>query len=59
MRAMREIREEAQKNRWHIFSNEIPHSRGFPKMMRGDYTHLGNAYKFNLFAIELFRELQS
>ncbi len=58
-RAMREIREEAQKNRWHIFSNEIPHSRGFPKMMRGDYAHLGNAYRFYRLADEFFRELQS
>ncbi len=58
-RAMREIREEARKNRWHIFSKEIPHSRGFPKMMRGDYAHLGNAYKFNLFAMEFFSKLQS
>lgn len=58
-RAMQEIQEEAQKNQWHIFSNEIPHSRGFPKMMRGDYAHLGNAYRFYSFAAEFFRELQS
>ena len=41
--AMREIREEAAKNGWHIFDNQIGYSRGFPKMMRGDYSYIGNA----------------
>src|SRR4051812_48926307 len=35
-RSMEDIREEARKNSWHIFGNEIPFSRGFPKIMRGD-----------------------
>lgn len=58
-RAMREIRDEAQKNNWHIFKNQIPHSRGFPKMMRGrDSSHLGHAkWGFNSFAKEFFKKL--
>ncbi len=42
-RAMKEIKNEADKNGWHIFCIQIPHSRGFPKIMRGDFTYLGNA----------------
>jgi chromosome partitioning protein len=42
-RAMNEILEEAGENEWDVFDNELPHSRGYPKMMRGDYTYLGNA----------------
>ena len=53
--AMREIREEADKNGWHIFDNQIGYSRGFPKMMRGDYSHSGNAqFEMNRFADEFF-----
>ena len=33
---MAEIRSEAAKHHWRIFTNQIPFSRGFPKMMRGD-----------------------
>lgn len=51
-RALGEIREEAARNRWHIYENEIPFSRGFPKMMRGDYNYLGNATEFYHFAGE-------
>ena len=51
---MVEIGEEAAKNNWHIFEHEIPYSRGFPKMMRGDYSHQGNARKFQRFADEFF-----
>lgn len=56
-RSKKEIREEAAKNGWHVFEREIPLSRGFPKMMRGDFTHLGNAYKFRSFAREFFDRL--
>ena len=52
-RAMQEIKNEAAKNEWHIFTQELGHSRGFPKMMRGDYRHLGNSeWDFILFANE-------
>jgi len=51
-RALVEIREEAERNHWHIYENEIPFSRGFPKMMRGDYSYLGNAEQFYYFAKE-------
>ena len=57
-RAMPEILEEANKNGWHIFNNEIPHSRGFPKLMRGDRSHSGNAWRFELFAKEFFDRLE-
>lgn len=53
--SMREITEEAQKNGWHIFQRELAYSRGFPKMMRGNYNHIGNAREaFNSFADEFF-----
>ena len=55
--AMRQVRREARNNEWHIFRNEIPHSRGFPKMMRGDFNYLGNAFEFRRFAAEFFRRL--
>ena len=56
-RALRDIRREAKANAWKVFSNEIPHSRGFPKMMRGDYSYLGNAWAFRHFAKEFFDSL--
>ena len=57
-RAINEIYAEAQKNGWHIFDRQLPHSRGFPKMMRGDYNWLGNApYDFSQFAREFFDRL--
>ena len=37
-RAMDEIREEATENGWYVFEAELDYSRGFPKMMRGDYS---------------------
>ncbi len=55
--AMPEILEEANKNGWHIFNNQIPHSRGFPKRMRGDASHGGNSWRFELFAKEFFDHL--
>ena len=50
--ALKEIWEEADKNGWVIFRNEIPYSRGFPKLMRGNYSYLGNAPGFYRFANE-------
>ncbi len=56
-RALRDIRTEANSNGWKIFKSEIPHSRGFPKMMRGDYSYSGNAPRFNIFAAEFFESI--
>lgn len=56
-RSLREIHQEAEESGWRIFENQIPFSRGFPKMMRGDFSHLGNAYDFNNFASEFFQVL--
>lgn len=56
-RAVAEIKAEALKNRWPIYSNEIPHSRGFPKIMRGDNSYPGNAEYFPYFATEFFVSL--
>ena len=56
-RAMREIRQEAEESEWRIFENQIPFSRGFPKIMRGDFSHSGYAYKFDNFASEFFTVL--
>lgn len=53
-RALTEIRTEALKNGWSIYNNEIPHSRGFPKIMRGDNSYSGNAEYFPGFANEFF-----
>ena len=54
-RAMREITREAVENGWHIFESQLGYSRGFPKVMRGDYNHLGNAQRdFHRFACEFF-----
>lgn len=51
-RAMNEIRAEASNNSWPIFQQQIPFSRGFPKLMRGDYSYSGNAWQFRYFAEE-------
>ena len=53
-RAIREIQAEAEKNGWHVFEREIPFSRGFPKLMRGDNSYSGNADMFFQFANEFF-----
>ena len=53
-RALADIRTEAAKNAWHIFETEIPFSRGFPKIMRGDHSYSGNALIFPVFAKEFF-----
>ena len=42
-RAMDEIREEATRNGWRIFENQITYSRGFPKLMRGDTNYPGDS----------------
>ena len=55
--ALREIKVEARENGWKLFSEEIPHSRGFPKIMRGDYRYSGNAKLFRHFAEEFFQQL--
>lgn len=54
LRAMEEIEEEATKNEWHIFETELEFSRGYPKLMRGDYNFPGNAARFWRFADEFF-----
>ena len=55
VRAMEEIKSEAAKNEWRVFRNELGYSRGFPKMMRGDFNYPGNAdVDFRAFARELF-----
>jgi chromosome partitioning protein len=56
-RAMHEIRTEANNNGWLIFEHEIPFSRGFPKLMRGDYSYQGNAWQFQYFATEFLNTL--
>ncbi len=54
-RSIEEINDEAIKNGWHVFDSELPYSRGFPKMMRGDYNYPGNAPgSFRRFAVEFF-----
>jgi chromosome partitioning protein len=53
-RALGEIRVEAKKNKWPIFKTQIPFSRGFPKIMRGDHNYSGNAVMFPHFAKEFF-----
>lgn len=55
--ALQEIATEAQENNWTVFKNEIPLSRGFPKLMRGNYTYQGNAPLFRLFAQEFFKKI--
>lgn len=56
-KSLRDIRRDASGNGWHVFGNQIPHSRGFPKVMRGDFRHVGNAYDFREFADEFFGKL--
>ena len=56
--AIDEIHEESIDNDWYIFSNGLKYSRGFPKMMRGDYSYPGDApYIFSAFAREFFQRL--
>lgn len=55
--ALGDIFVEAAKNNWPVLSPEIPHSRGFPKMMRGNFKHLGNAPQYNTFARNFFKAI--
>jgi chromosome partitioning protein len=36
---------------------QIPHSRGYPKLMRGDMRYSGNFWLFDRFAKEFFDRL--
>jgi chromosome partitioning protein len=56
-RAMAAINKECARNGWHIFSKQMYHSRGYPKLMRGDYSHSGDAALFWTFAKEFFDHL--
>jgi len=56
-RAMLEIRTESKRNGWPIYRTQIMHSRGFPKLMRGDYSYPGNAQYFFQFADEFFKSV--
>lgn len=56
-RALRDIKHEASRSGWRLFEHEIPHSRGFPKRMRGDYRHPGNSVDFRWFAHEFYKRL--
>ena len=55
--ALRDIMMKTTKNGWELFRNEIPHSRGFPKQMRGDYSYPGNSVVFREFANEFYKRL--
>jgi chromosome partitioning protein len=52
--AMRDVRKEAAKNGWPIYANQLKHSRGYPKLMRGNTSYSGNAEYFLQFANEFF-----
>ncbi len=55
----KEILQDAAANNWCIFENELKYSRGFPKMMRGNYNQTGKALPmFSQFANELFKRLK-
>ena len=56
-RSIREISEEAKNNEWRVFENQIPFSTGFPKIMRGDFRHRGDASQYTHFAREFFDHL--
>ena len=53
-RAMASIQKECATHGWHIFSKQMYHSRGYPKLMRGDYQYSGDASLFWTFAKEFF-----
>ena len=56
-RSISELQAEAKQNGWCVFNHQIPLSRGFPKMMRGDFRHPGDALQFQYFAIEFFKTI--
>lgn len=43
MISLSEIHEEAEENGWPVFCSGLQYSRGFPKMMRGDWSRPGRA----------------
>lgn len=57
-RSIKELKSEAEQNNWFVFECQIPLSRGFPKMMRGDFNHLGDANQFNYFAKEFYSKIR-
>lgn len=57
LRSIAQIKSEAKANNWHVFGQQVPFSRGFPKMMRGDFSHPGDAVLFRKFAKEFFRRI--
>lgn len=56
-RAMQDIRKECKANGWTLFSQQMYHSRGYPKLMRGDYSHQGDAALFWTFANEFLEKI--
>ncbi|MGY0482891.1 ParA family protein [Endobacter medicaginis] len=56
-RAMEAIAIECKKNDWYIFPRQMYHSRGYPKLMRGDYSHQGDAAYFPSLAKDLLDHL--
>ena len=56
-RSIEEIEKQAKENGWFIFKEKIRFSRGYPKMMRGDFKHAGYADLFFRFASEFFQRL--
>jgi len=55
--SMRDIETETHKKGWRIYRNQLPHSRGFPKLMRGNNSQVGNATEFYKFANEFFESI--
>ena len=56
-RAISDLRAEAKRSGWPVFRNQIPLSRGYPKMMRGDFSHPGDAPLYRNFAKEFFKKI--
>ena len=57
-RALREIYDDSRNNNWYVFENQLRYSRGFPKIMRGDFSNIGDAYRiFGPLANEFFEKL--
>ena len=57
LRSIIDIEKDAIENGWPILENQIPFSRGFPKIMRGDLSHSGDAGQFHFFAQEFFSRI--
>ena len=56
-KSMNEIQVESEEQGWHVFGNQLPLSRGFPKIMRGDFSYSGNAHQYKKLAREVFDRL--